>query len=359
MTRALELAAKGIGTTSPNPRVGAVIVRQGEIIAEGWHSRPGRDHAEIAALKKISNNAGGGTMYVTLEPCSTYGRTPPCTAEIIQSGIKRVVAAMTDPNPEHRGRGMRLLRRHGIETSCGMLRAEAATLNAGFIKFHTEGLPHVVAKAAISLDGKIATVTGDSRWITNKKARKYAHQLRCESDAVLIGANTALKDDPMLTVRHVAGRKRQPRRVVAGSIAGINLTARLLEPDLAPGTTIAVTHRAPESKIEKIRRKGAEVIFCNSKKERVDLCDLMRRLARRGYLYILIEGGSEILTTAFEEGLVDEIAFFYAPIIVGGKGAPTPVSGKGIRRIEEALKIKNVDIKVLDDNILIRGLVKK
>ena len=359
MARALELAVRGIGTTSPNPRVGAVIVKAGKIIAEGWHKKAGSDHAEIVALKKIGRNAAGATMYITLEPCSTQGRTPPCTEAIIDSGMKRVVVAMTDPNPSHRGRGMRLLRRHGIETTCGILRTEAAKLNSGFVKFHTEGLPHVLAKAAISLDGKIATVTGDSKWITNEKARKHAHRLREESDAVVVGVSTVVKDDPMLTVRCGPRQKNHPRRVIVDSLARISLSATVLKPDLACGTTIAVTRRAPESKIEKIRRRGAEVMICNSKKGRVDLSDLMRRLAREGFLYILIEGGSAILTTAFEEGLVDEVAFFYAPMIIGGETAPTLVGGRGIKKIIQALRIKNVDIETLDDNVLIRGLVRK
>lgn len=358
MVRALELAARGIGRTGPNPRVGAVIVKKGTIIAEGWHKRAGADHAEVAALKKISYNTGGATLYISLEPCCTHGKTPPCTEAIINSKIKHVVVAMSDPYPEHRGRGLRILRKNGIEIRIGVLRNEAMKLNSGFVKYHTEGIPHVMAKAAVSLDGKIATASGDSRWITNEKARKYAHRLRQESDAVLVGINTAIKDDPMLTVRHVSGQKIRPRRVVVDSRGKISPSAKVLQPQLAKGTIIAVIREASQRKIEKIQHTGAEVIVCRSKGQHLDLKDLFRKLAERGMLYILVEGGSRILTTAFGEGLVDEIAFFYAPIIIGGEKAPTPVAGKGIRKITEALQIKDVDIKTFGDNILIRGNVR-
>ena len=359
MARALELAARGIGATSPNPRVGAVIVRGGKIIAEGWHAKAGADHAEISALKKLSHKAAGATLYVTLEPCSTQGQTPPCTEAIIKSGIKRVVIAMTDPNPAHRGRGIRLLRRHGVEISCGLLRTQAAALNAGFIKFHTEGLPYVIAKAAVSLDGKIATVTGDSKWITNEKSRRYAHRLRRESDAVLVGIGTVIKDDPELTVRHVACKGNQPRRVVIDAMAKIGMGARLLQSPLADGTIVAVSRDAAETKIEKIRGAGANVIFCKSRKNRINLRDLLGKLAKEGILYVLIEGGSGVLTSAFNENLVDEVAFFYAPILIGGENAPTLFGGKGIEQIKNSLQIKNIDIQRFDDNILICGTIKK
>ena len=359
MARAIELAARGIGTTSPNPRVGAVIVKSGKIIAEGWHKRPGGDHAEVAALKKLGHNAGGATLYVSLEPCSTRGRTPACTEAIINSGIKRVVVAMSDPNPVHRGRGLRILRAHGIETGCGILRKEAAAINQGFVKFHTAGLPWVIAKAAMSLDGKMATATGDSKWITNAKARSYAHQLRHESDAVVVGLNTALVDDPELTVRHVKSPKKHPLRVVVDPVAGISLNAKMLKPELAPGTLIAISSQAPEKKIEQIERKGAAVLVCRGGVNKINLGDMLAKLARQGVRYVLLEGGGAILSSAFESGLVDEVAFFYAPILVGGKAAPTPFGGKGALKIADALKLDHTQIKTFDDNLLIRGVIKK
>ena len=360
MARALELAAKGIGTTSPNPRVGAVIVKDGKIIAEGWHKKAGGDHAEVAVLKKVGYNAVGATLYINFEPCCTYGRTPPCTKAIIDSGIKRVVTAMTDPNWKHRGKGLRILRGSGIETSTGILRNEARKVNAGFVKLHTRELPYVIAKAAVSLDGKIASATGDSRWITNEKARKYAHQLRRESDAVLVGVNTIIKDNPMLTVRHVAGRKKQPRRIVTDSVARIKLSAKILQPRFAADTIVAVTSNAPKDKIKEIRLRGAKVILCRTKGSYVNLHDLFRQLAKQhGILYVLVEGGSRILTSVFEEGIADEITFFYAPIIIGGEKAPTPVGGKGTGKIADALRIKEVDIECFGDNILVRGCVQR
>jgi diaminohydroxyphosphoribosylaminopyrimidine deaminase / 5-amino-6-(5-phosphoribosylamino)uracil reductase len=359
MARAIEIAARGIGTTSPNPRVGAVIVKGGKIIAEGWHKRPGGDHAEVAALKKIGYRAGGATMYVSLEPCSTHGRTPPCTEAIIKSRIKRVVVAMSDPNPAHRGRGLRILRADGIETNCGILRKEAAEINRGFVKFHTNGFPWVIAKAAMSFDGKMATVTGDSKWITNKKARNYAHQMRHESDAVVVGLNTALLDDPELTVRHVKCPKKHPLRVVVDPMAEISLNAKMLNPELAEGTLVAISSQAPEKKIEKIERKGAGVLICRGGINKINLGDMLKKLARQGVLYVMIEGGGSILSSAFDAGLVDEVAFFYAPILIGGKAAPTPFGGKGAGKISEALRLDGTEIKTFDDNLLIRGIIKK
>jgi diaminohydroxyphosphoribosylaminopyrimidine deaminase/5-amino-6-(5-phosphoribosylamino)uracil reductase len=286
MRRALALARRGIGMTSPNPVVGAVLARGGRIIAEGWHKRAGEAHAEVNALRCV--NARGATLYVTLEPCCTHGRTPPCTDAIIAAGIKRVVVAATDPNPKHRGRGLRLLKCAGIRVDAGLLAKEATGLNRAFNKWITTGMPLVIAKAALSLDGRMATRTGDSKWITSDAARREAHELRSQVDAVMVGAKTVTRDDPRLTLRHGV-RGRQPWRVVVGRCLR---TARVFT-DVHRERTLHFTTR--------------------------NLRMVLRKLGRRGITSVLIEGGPTLLSAAFDAGVVDRVAFFFAPKVIAGK----------------------------------------
>lgn len=297
MRRALALARRGAGRTSPNPCVGAVVASNGKIIGEGWHRRAGEAHAEVEALRGVK--ARGATLYVTLEPCCTHGRTPPCTDAIIGAGIRRVVVAATDPNPKHRGRGLRLLRKAGVQVEAGLLAQEATALNPAFNKWITTGMPLVIAKAALSLDGKMATRTGDSKWITSEASRRVAHQLRAQVDAVMVGGRTVIADNPQLTVRHGV-RGKQPWRVVVGRC-----------PRTAKVFTDALRNRT---------------IHFNTR----NLWAVLRSLGRLGITSVLIEGGPTLLSAAFDAGLVDRVAFFFAPKVIAGsakvKGA-VPVRG--------------------------------
>ena len=310
MRRALALARRGIGKTSPNPCVGAVLVHNGKIIGEGWHKRAGGPHAEVFALRGV--NARGATLYVTLEPCSTWGRTPPCTNAIIPAGVKRVVVAALDPNPEHNGRGIRILKRAGIRVEAGLLADEANELNAAFIKWITTGLPLVTAKAALSRDGKMATQTGDSKWITDATSRRQAHQKRAEVDAVMVGANTVIHDDPRLTLRHgVSGR--QPWRVVVDSRGRSPRTARLFKDSFRHRTIVFTTRRSPATWQRYLALNGVNVIVLPKR----DLHAVLRELARMEITSVMVEGGAELHRAIFKERLVDRIMFFVAPIIIG------------------------------------------
>jgi diaminohydroxyphosphoribosylaminopyrimidine deaminase/5-amino-6-(5-phosphoribosylamino)uracil reductase len=322
MRRALALARRGLGKTSPNPCVGAVLVRNGKIIGEGWHKRAGGPHAEVFALRDV--NARGATLYVTLEPCSTWGRTPPCTDAIIPAGIKRVVVAALDPNPKHNGRGLRVLKRAGIRVEAGLLADEANDLNAAFNKWITTGLPLVTAKAALSLDGKMATRTGDSKWITDEKARRKAHQMRARVDAVMVGANTVIRDNPQLTLRHgVRGSRpgrdrRQPWRVVVDSRGRSPRGARLFTDSFRHRTIVFTTHLSPASWRRSLTLLGIIVIVVRAKHRHVDLRVALKELGRMEVTSVMVEGGAELHRALFAERLVDRIAYFVAPIVIGG-----------------------------------------
>jgi diaminohydroxyphosphoribosylaminopyrimidine deaminase/5-amino-6-(5-phosphoribosylamino)uracil reductase len=359
MRLALRLAAKGKGTTSPNPRVGAVVVKGGRIIAKGWHRRAGEPHAEAIALDKAGGAAAGSTLYVTLEPCSTWGRTPPCTDGIIASGVKRVVVGAIDPWPAHRGRGLKILKRKGIAVTSGVLKQEAERLNEGFNKWVLTGFPFVTVKAALSLDGKIATATGESRWISGELSRGHAHRMRNESDAIMVGIGTVKRDDPSLTVRGNFREVHSPWRIVVDSRASIDLGCKLLSGPDARRTIIATTRSAPREKLDAISSTGAEVIVCREKDGKVNLPDLMKKLAERGILYVLLEGGGRLITSALEEGLVDKVAFFYAPKIIGGTEAPSVVAGKGASTLRDAIAVTDVSVRRFGSDIFVEGYVGK
>jgi diaminohydroxyphosphoribosylaminopyrimidine deaminase / 5-amino-6-(5-phosphoribosylamino)uracil reductase len=308
--RALTLARRGLGKTSPNPCVGAVLVRSGKIIGEGWHKRAGGPHAEVFALRGV--NARGATLYVTLEPCSTWGRTPPCTHAIVPAGIKRVVVAALDPNPKHNGRGLRMLKRAGIRVEAGLLADEANDLNAAFNKWITTGLPRVTAKAALSLDGKMATHTGDSKWITDATARRQAHQMRAQVDAVMVGVNTVILDNPRLTLRHGV-RGRQPWRVVMDSRGRCPRDSRLFTDSFRHRTILFTTKRAPVGWQQELALRGVNVIVLPKR----DLRAALRELGRMEVTSVMVEGGAELHRALFAERLVDRVAFFVAPIVIG------------------------------------------
>ncbi len=352
MRRALSLAARGRGRTSPNPMVGAVVVKRGRVVGEGYHRRVGGPHAEVWALREAGAAAKGATLYVSLEPCCHHGRTPPCTTAIIEAGLKRVVAACLDPNPEVNGAGVRRLRAAGIEVEVGAMEAEARRLNEAYCKHIATGLPFVALKAAMSLDGKIATAAGESQWITGERARAAAHRLRARHDAVMVGIGTALADDPELTVRRARGRR--PLRVVVDSRARTHPTARLLAAETRP-PVIAVTRRAPRTRVARLERAGARVWVVGSRRGEVDLKRLMRLLGAEGIQSVLVEGGGTLAAGALAARLVDRVYFFVAPKLIGGAGAPTPVDGAGVSRLSRAWRLGNLRTRRLGEDLLVTG----
>ena len=359
MRIALKLARRGIGATSPNPMVGALIVRNDQIVGRGYHPMAGEPHAEVFALRRAGELARGATLYVTLEPCCHYGRTPPCTDAIIKAGIARVVCSMEDPNPLVCGKGFQRLREAGIEVTLGVLEEDARKLNEVFIKYVRTRLPFVTIKAAMSIDGKIATYTGDSRWITGEKARRYAHILRAHHDAIMVGIGTVLADNPRLTVRLQPGQMRAPRnpvRVIVDTHARIPLDANLLVEN--PGDTIiATTSFAPSEKLESLKDLGAKVIVTDPKEGRVDIKEVLIELGRQGITSVLVEGGGSLNASLLGEGLVDKVLVFIAPKIIGGKDAITWVEGTGARTIGGCATLSISRVRRFRGDILLEAYV--
>jgi len=358
MERALSLAGLALGNVSPNPAVGTVIVKDGSLIAEGYTQPPGSAHAEVVALQQAGNEARGATMYVTLEPCCHFGRTPPCTQAIVESGIAEVHIATLDSNPLVSGKGRAELEAARIDTYLGEHEDEARQLNEAYIKFITTGLPFVAAKFAMSLDGKIATSSGDSRWISGEKSRERVHQLRRVVDAIMVGVNTVLRDDPQLTARDEKGQpmERQPVRVIVDSQARTPTTARLFG---EPGRTIvATTSAVPRDRVDKLRQVGAEVLMLPISDWMVDLKALMQELGTREITSVLAEGGSTLFGSVFEQGLVDKVIAFVAPIIIGGVEAKAAVGGEGAEKIAQALRLNRVSIERLGDDVMVCGYVR-
>lgn len=346
MKRALVLARRG--RTSPNPMVGAVVVRGGEIVGEGFHPRAGEPHAEVFALQAAGDLACGADLYVTLEPCSHFGRTPPCADAVIRSGIRRVFAAMVDPDPKVSGSGMERLRCAGLDVEVGMMQAEARELNRGFIKRVTSGMPFVLWKAAMSLDGKIAANSGDSRWITGEKSRLEVHKLRSRHDAVITGVGTVLADDPEMTVRGVRGAVN-PIRVVVASRASVPLAARILDGSAA--SIIAVTGHAAKERIEALKAAGASILTLPDADGRVDLRALMIALGDMGLNTAMLECGGELAASMLNAGLVDRGIVFIAPKVIGGRAAKTIVEGPGIEAMAEALATSRLTPRRFGDDI--------
>jgi len=355
MDLALALAALGEGTTDPNPMVGAVVVRDGRIVGMGFHERPGAPHAEVRALEAAGPLAQGATLYVNLEPCAHYGRTPPCTRAIIAAGIQRVVAAIEDPDRRVAGRGFAQLREAGIEVIVGIRSDEARRLNELFLKHAATGRPFVLLKAATSLDGRIATVTGASRWITGQEARTLVHRLRARYPAIMVGSGTALADDPELTARTDPPAPRQPLRVVVDSQARLPVTARMLK---APGMTlVATTEAAPAARRQALTAAGAEVLVLPQRAGRVDLAALMDELGGRGITGVLLEGGAGLNGAMLEQGLVDKVMFFIAPMLIGGKEAPAAIGGTGAAALQDAWRLQDVSWEPCGTDLLVSGYV--
>jgi diaminohydroxyphosphoribosylaminopyrimidine deaminase / 5-amino-6-(5-phosphoribosylamino)uracil reductase len=358
MQRALALAERARGLTSPNPLVGAVVVRGGEIVGEGYHHAVGLAHAEIEALAMAGPRARGATLYVTLEPCAHHGRTPPCAPAVIAAGVSRVVAAIEDPNPLVAGRGLAAMRDAGVDVTVGMLAEEATRQNRVFLTAVREERPHVTLKAAASLDGRLADVHGASRWITGEEARARAHRLRAESDAVVVGIGTVLQDDPRLDVRLGEPWPREPFRVVLDSTARTPMDARLLTAGSVARALIAVGGDAPAARVEGLRATGATVLTCASGDRRVDLRLLLRELFSREVRAILVEGGSEVHGAFLEAGLVDRVAVFLAPILLGGREAPTMVQGRGLD-LKSAVRLGPLSTTPLGDDLLVEADVRR
>lgn len=355
MQMALRLAAKGRGRTSPNPMVGALIVKKSEIVGQGYHKKAGEPHAEINAITAAGKKAQGGTLYVNLEPCNHYGRTPPCTQSILAAGIRQVVVGMCDPNPGVRGGGIDFLQSHGVKVKYGVLDKECRLLNEAFITYVRDKRPFVIMKAAASMDGKIAARSGDTKWITGEKARSLVHRLRNEVDAILVGTGTVLSDNPQLTTRLGEKAGRDPVRVILDSKLKIPLTARIFNLDSAAPTIVATSHHAPKGKQDQLIEKGVEVIPVSTHGDGLDLAELLSKIGQRGILSLLVEGGARVFGSFLQARLIDKFYLFYAPILIGGTGATGMVAGKGAARIADALRLRDMKIRKIGEDFLIEA----
>jgi diaminohydroxyphosphoribosylaminopyrimidine deaminase/5-amino-6-(5-phosphoribosylamino)uracil reductase len=357
MRRALRLAKRGYGRTSPNPMVGAVLVQNHRLLGEGWHRRAGGPHAEVEAIadaRQRGEHIRGSTLYVTLEPCSTHGRTPPCTDAIQGAGIRRVIIAATDPNPAHAGRGLDLLRETGITVETGLLAAESARLNEAFNHWIVHRTPFVTLKVAMSLDGKIATTTGESKWITSPASRRHAMRLRAGADALLVGIHTVLADDPALTLRLGQSERCPYRRVLLDSQARTPLTSRLVTDAFAERSLIVVTDRAPKRRVCALQER-VEVLTAPARQRRVDLPWLMSTLGQRNITHLFVEGGGEVHGAFLEAGLAHRLAAFYAPMIIGGKDAPKAIGGEGARSWQEISRLRDVKTRRIGPDLFLTG----
>lgn len=353
MKRALELARKGEGRTAPNPMVGCVVVKDGEIIGEGFHEEYGKFHAERNALNSLKESAEGAELYVTLEPCCHYGKTPPCTEVIIEHKIKRVIVACVDENPLVGGQGIEILRKHGIDVTVGVLKKEALKLNEVFFHYISKKRPFIAMKYAMTLDGKIATVSKDSKWVTSEESRKYVQVLRNRYKAILVGIHTVLEDDPMLNCRMEGGV--DPVRIILDSKLRIPLESNIVK-TAKEIKTIIVTTKAAGGKKEKLMSFGLELIEMENE---IRLPELMMKLGERNIDSILVEGGGRVHGSFLQENLVDRVYAFIAPKLIGGADALSPVEGEGIQKMTDAVKLKDTECTMIQNDILITGRVEK
>ena len=356
MALALELAEKGRGNVEPNPMVGAVLVKDGGIVGRGYHQVFGGAHAEINAIKEGGTNCRGAALYISMEPCAHYGKTAPCVDAIIKAGIKKVVTAVFDPNPITSGKGIQKLKGAGIEVVMGVMETQARRLNAPFFKLMQQGLPYITVKWAMSVDGKIATRTGESKWITSEESRKYVHKIRGQMDGILVGINTVVRDNPLLTCRIEGGQN--PKRIVVDSNAVLPINSRLLSTINEGEIIVAVSKNAQRNRIEKLEQMGCKIVQTEDINDRVDLHELFWRLGEMELTNILVEGGSRVITSVIEDRLADRVMVFVAPIIIGGAGAKSPVLGTGINKISEAAEIDEIEIKRFSNDIVIEGTLK-
>ncbi|MFA6216350.1 MAG: bifunctional diaminohydroxyphosphoribosylaminopyrimidine deaminase/5-amino-6-(5-phosphoribosylamino)uracil reductase RibD [Candidatus Omnitrophota bacterium] len=354
MKKALAFALKAKGSTSPNPMVGALVVKDGRIVSSGFHEKAGLAHAEIIALDKAGKNARNATLYVTLEPCAHFGRTPPCVSRIIESGVKEVVVGMIDPNPCNNGRGIELLRNNRIKVEVGVLEDSLRKVNEVFIKYITKNLPFVTVKVAQSLDGKIAAKTGDSKWITSDKSRVYSHRIRKNYDAIMVGVNTVLRDNPRLNAWF---SKHQPVKIIIDSQLSTPQDANIFLDKSKVIIATVLAKAGQEIENRKILAHKAMILEVKEKVRQVNLKDLMKKLAKLEITNVFVEGGGTLIGSLFDEGLVDKVLFFISPKIIGGKDAISSVMGQGISRVDKAIKLKNVKYRRIGEDILIEGYV--
>jgi diaminohydroxyphosphoribosylaminopyrimidine deaminase/5-amino-6-(5-phosphoribosylamino)uracil reductase len=352
MRQALRLALRARGRTSPNPLVGCVIVKNGRVVATGWHKQAGGDHGEVAALRKLGMRAPRATVYVTLEPHNFQGRTPPCTDRLIAAEVGRVVVAMRDPNPRVNGGGVEQLRRAGIDVTVGVLEAECRAINRPYLKWTREKRPWVTLKAAVTLDGRLAARGGDARWVSGELSRLEAHRLRDVSDAILVGAHTVKLDDPALTTRLPGGRGHDPRRVILDGRLSVPPAAKALK-----GALVVTTEDASAARARRLERQGAEIVRLPGRRGRpgeVDLGGLLDQLGRRGILTLLVEGGGQVHGQFLAAGLADEVVLFIAPKLIGAGGVPL-IGVDGPRTMAEAWRLGDVSTRRLGDDILVVG----
>jgi diaminohydroxyphosphoribosylaminopyrimidine deaminase/5-amino-6-(5-phosphoribosylamino)uracil reductase len=358
MKMALNLAAKGEGFTSPNPMVGAVVVKNGQVVGSGYHKTAGGSHAEVNALDAAGDLAKGAVLYVTLEPCNHTGRTPPCTRKILEMGIGRVVAAMKDPNKKVTGGGSEFLEQNGVKVTIGVCEAQAKKLNEAFIKYVRTGRPFAMAKCAATLDGRIATRTGDSRWVTGETARRFVHQLRQRVDAIMVGINTIRNDDPSLTTRLPGLQSSDPVRIILDTHLSISLDARVLRQASTAATILVAAPAAARNKKRALEKIGAKVIEIPLTNDLIDMNALMEQLGALELTSLLIEGGSRVLASAFSAGVVDKVFFFYAPKILGGDDGVPICSGPGAELMSECIAINDIAVRRLGDDVLIEGYIE-
>ncbi len=358
MGRALALAERARGLTSPNPLVGAVVVAGGQVVGEACHMAAGSPHAEVDALHAAGERARGATLYVTLEPCTHWGRTPPCAPIVVAAGVRRAVVALPDPNPIVGGQGLEHLRRAGIEVTVGVREAEAARQNRAFVTAMRQGRPHVTLKAAVTLDGKIADIHGESRWITGEAARQEAHRLRSESDAIVVGIRTVLRDDPQLTVRLEPPWPREPLRVVLDTTARTPPAARVIGAGTAARTLVAVGEQAPPDRLRRLAEAGVTLVRLPTRGGRVGLPELLADLHARQIRAVLVEGGAEVHGAFLEAGLIDRVAVFVAPRLIGGRDAASMTAGAGLT-LKQALRLGPLSSRAVGEDVLIEADVHR
>lgn len=357
MRLAMQLAGNAIGRTSPNPLVGAVIVKDNRVVGCGWHRKAGTPHAEVHALNQAGELAQGADVYVTLEPCAHYGKTPPCAKALVEAKVKNVYGGLLDVNPKVAGKGFKILEDAGIHVEYGFLQDELRKQNEVFFKWIEHKKPFVVLKAAMTLDGKIATATGQSKWITNETSRAYGYKLRDIYDGIMVGINTVIEDNPMLTARVDGGKN--PIRIVVDSSLRIDINANIVQ-DKSAKTIVATTDKADKDKILKLQAQDVDVIVVDKdENDKVDIEKLLNILGQQNICSILVEGGATLSGSFVAKKLVDKVYFFIAPKIIGGKEAKTPVAGTGILNLQEALALKDIQIEKLEEDILIIGRVDK
>ncbi len=355
MNMAVNLALKAKGRTSPNPMVGAVVVKDGKVVGRGCHEKAGLAHAEVVALDEAGENAKGAVLYVTLEPCAHFGRTPPCVDRIIQSKIKEVIIGMCDPNPLNNGKGIQILKNHKIKVEVGFLEEKLSKLNSAFLKYITKRMPYITVKVGQSLDGKIATGTGESKWITSEKSRDFCNRLRQDYDAIMVGVNTVRRDNPRLDARF---SPKQPVKIVIDSRLSTPQDANIFTNNSKVIVVTIPTRPGQETENRNILAEKAKILEVREKFGQVNLKDMFKNLARQEITSVLVEGGGTLIGSLFDEGLVDKVLFFISPKIIGGKDAISSVIGKGIKRLDSAIILKNIKLRRFGEDILGEGDVK-